>query len=168
MCPEHLNVIPVPETITVEKLSKVLITTDTCNPARAMRRVLIEKHVGPDALEQDCCNHLRNVHTGGVEISVSRFLTTVLRNSLDEIDPTLRVKTLYTPFCRAYDKEFSRSANYYKLQGRCTLVLPLDEEKPSWSCTVWSCKGTGGKARPHLRMLSSNLHESSIQSRVLG
>ena len=43
---------------------------------------------------------------------LSSYLTNLLRSSLDDIDTTLRVKTLFIALARAYDKGFSLSANY--------------------------------------------------------
>ena len=45
------------------------------------------------------------------------FLTQELKESLDNINPMLRVSTLWMSFARAYDKEFSLAANYPKGHG---------------------------------------------------
>ena len=52
-----------------------------------------------------------------VEIELSKYLRVMLRDSLDRIDSSLRVSTMFTPFARAYDKEFSLAANYPKGHG---------------------------------------------------
>ena len=52
-----------------------------------------------------------------MEINQSKFLTVVLRDSLDKIDSSLRVSTMFTSFARAYDKEFSLAVNYPKGHG---------------------------------------------------
>ena len=61
---------------------------------------------------------MRNIYIGkAAERSLGRHLTSILKSSLDEIDPSLRVRTPHVQFARAYDKEFSRSANYVKGHG---------------------------------------------------
>ncbi len=52
-----------------------------------------------------------------VEIELSKYLTVMLRDSLNTIDSCLRVSTMFTPFAQAYDKEFSLSVNYPKGHG---------------------------------------------------
>ena len=70
-----------------------------------------------DYIEQDCHHHLRNVWAKAVEIELSKYLTVMLRDSLGKIDSSLRVSTMFTPFARAYDKEFSLAVNYPKGHG---------------------------------------------------
>ena len=93
--------------------------TDTCNGAKKLRRILVERIDG--AQDLDCMNHLRNVWIGGMEKSLSKYLNQMLRDNLDEIDSTLRVTTSISALIRAIDKEFSLSANYPK--GPCELFL---------------------------------------------
>jgi hypothetical protein len=52
-----------------------------------------------------------------VEIELSKYLTVMLRDSLNTIASSIWVSTMFTPFAQAYDKEFSLSANYPKGHG---------------------------------------------------
>jgi len=61
-------------------------------------------------------NHLQNVWFGNVK-ALSTHLNTLLRSSLDEIDPQLRVTASISAVIRAIDKEFSLSSNYPKGHG---------------------------------------------------
>ncbi len=92
---------------------------DTCNTTQKVRRSLVDQVAG--AYELDCMNHLRNVWLGNVETALSTHLNALLRLSLDEIDPQLRVTASISAVIRAVDKEFSLSSNYPK--GHCELFL---------------------------------------------
>ena len=117
LCPQLKNSIPHPDGIDIKKFAKTIWTTDGCNAARKSRRVANER-VGGGSSTQDCHNHMRNIYLGkAAERSLGRHLTSILKSSLDEIDPSLRVPTPHVQFARAYDKEFSRSANYVKGHG---------------------------------------------------
>ena len=111
---------PVPEAITINKLGEGgLVITDTCNPAQKLRRILVE--IVDGSYDYDCMNHLRNVWLGGMERAITAHLNELLRLSLDEIDPRLRVTASVTAIIRAVDKEFSLSANYPKGHGEMFL-----------------------------------------------
>ena len=103
------------------------VTTDTCNPAMKLGRLLEDKILvaaaamrgdsGASAgrvLKVDCYNHLRNVWFGGMTKSMSGFLTSAMRGELEAIDSKLRVNTSVESVLRAVDKEFSFCANYPK------------------------------------------------------
>ena len=62
-----------------------------------------------------------------MEKDFSSLLTNILRSSLDEIDPTLSVKTLFITLARAYDKGFYLSANYPKRFGELFIKLMMDK-----------------------------------------
>ena len=53
-----------------------------------------------------------------VEKALSKYLAGILKESLDEIDPILRVTTVHTNDAISYDKEFSESAMYAKGHGK--------------------------------------------------
>jgi len=115
--PDHIDDCPKPESINEIKASKAGITGDNCNTAMKVKR-LVRIRLGEDSTEIDCHNHLRNTYLcTAVEKAFSTFLTAELQASLDNIDPRLRVSTLWLAFCRAYDKEFSLAANYPKGHG---------------------------------------------------
>ena len=118
--PGNPHSIPLPAQIDIQKLGHGgVITTDTCNQAQKVRRILCEIVVG--ALDYDCMNHLRNVWFGSMEKTSTKELNLYLRTSLDEIDPKLRVSTSMSALIRAVDKEFSLSANYPKGHGKLFL-----------------------------------------------
>lgn len=112
---DNSDLVPSPDEIDTAKLSKGVINTDTCNAAQKFRRILVE-HI-PGAYEYDCMHHLRNIWVGSAEKDLTSSLNTLLRDSLDEIDPKLRVSTSISAIIRAIDKEFSLSANYPKGHG---------------------------------------------------
>ena len=66
-------------------------------------------------------NHLRNVWFGNVEKALSAHLNALLRSSLDEIGPQLRVTASVSAVIRAVDKEFSLLSNYPKGHGKLFL-----------------------------------------------
>ena len=86
-----LDIIPSPDRIGVNKLGDGgTITTDTCNAARKVRRLLVKTIYGC-VNEQDCMQHLRSVCMNGVAKYVSKFMNRFLEESLDNISPFLRV-----------------------------------------------------------------------------
>jgi len=58
-----------------------------------------------------------NVWLGGMAKVTTKFLNNLLEDSLDEIDPWLRVSSGMDGVLRACDKEFSLCANYSKGHG---------------------------------------------------
>ena len=91
--PDLLALIPDTDKIDIKKLTNRCITTDTCNSARKMRRILVDVVLQIDGgvvHEQDCFNHLRNVWINGVVKAVSRFMNEYLKDSLDNISSFLR------------------------------------------------------------------------------
>jgi len=113
--PGNSHLLPSPEDIDIQKLSHGgLITSDTCNQAQKVRRLLVALVDG--SYDYDCMNHLRNVWLGNAEKTLTKDLNVHLRASLDEIDPKLRVNASMSAIIRAVDKEFSLSANYPKGQ----------------------------------------------------
>ena len=62
-----------------------------------------------------------------MEKEISSYLTNILRSSLDDIDPTLSVKTLFSALARAYDKGLSISANYPKGFGGFFIKWIMDK-----------------------------------------
>ena len=114
---DNLHLLPTEDGINIDKLGQLgTITTDTCNNAQKQRQ-LLSQNIEGEVIEQDCRHHLRNVWAKAVEIELSKYLTVMLKDTLDRIDSSLRVSTMFTPFARAYDKEFSLAANYPKGHG---------------------------------------------------
>jgi hypothetical protein len=118
--PDKVELVPSPDSIDIDKLGGGgVVMTNTCNTAQKLRRILVE--ASDDILDLDCMNHLRNVWVGNMEKSLSKYLNDLLRCSLDEIDPRLRVAASISALIRAVDKEFSLSANYPKGHGELFL-----------------------------------------------
>ena len=87
--PDLLEMIPSPDSINVDKLGKGgTITTDTCNAAQKVRRLLVE-YINGTVNEQDCMQHLRNVWINGVAIAVNKYMLEFLEESLDDISSFL-------------------------------------------------------------------------------
>ena len=101
-------------------------TIDTCHAATIVHKISVE-YFGDVVLQQEFHKHLINVWLGGFEKELSSYLTNLLRSSLDEIDPTLRVKTLFSVLAHAYDKGFSLSANYPKGFGELFIEWMMDD-----------------------------------------
>ncbi|KAL7536200.1 hypothetical protein ACHAXR_006982, partial [Thalassiosira sp. AJA248-18] len=114
--PEFAHLVPSSDEIDLEKLREVLLTSDTCNVAQKERHIFSER-IGGTTYNQDCHNHLRNVHTNGMENAITERLKIILKDSIDEIDVSLRVSAVFSSYCRAWDKFFSLNANYVKGQG---------------------------------------------------
>jgi hypothetical protein len=127
--PDYSHDIPSPDVIDIQKLGHGgCITTDTCNQAQKVQRLLSE-HI-PASFNYDCMNHLRNVWFCGAEKALTKDLNNHLQSSLDEIDPKLRVTAAMSANIRAINKEFSLSANYPK--GHRKLFLEwIQEYHPS-------------------------------------
>ena len=130
MFPNHQHDIPSGSDIHLSKLQYGLITTDTCNSARLLSRLLadkvksaVEQKMGNldgsnvIVLTQDCHHHLRNVWIEAVNKRLSSYLNEVLASDLSNIDFRLRVSTMFDAVLRAVDKEFSLPANYPKGHG---------------------------------------------------
>ena len=116
--PDLLELIPDIDEINIDKLGKgkATLITDTCNAARKLRRILVERIEGV-VHEQDCMHHLRNVWINGVAKSVSAFMNDFLHDSLEDIASFLRVSPDLAHVIRAFHKEFSLTANYPKGHG---------------------------------------------------
>ena len=118
--PNASELVPTEDALDVTKFGQgANVITDTCNAARKLRRILVETI--KDCYEFDCMHHLRNVWFGNMKKRLTKKLNLILRSSLDEIDPTLRVSASISAMIRAIDKEFSLSANYPKGHGQLFL-----------------------------------------------
>ena len=112
-----LYMIPYPDIIYINNLGDGgTITTDTCNDARKVRRLLV-KYIDGCVNEQDCMQHLRNMWINGVAKAVSKFMNGFLEDSLDNLSPFLCVSPDLENFIRDFHKEFSLDANYPKGRG---------------------------------------------------
>ena len=73
----------------------------------------INAKVGEEAFEVDCHNHLGKAPTK----VISKHLSALMKDSLEEIDSSLRVSSSFMAFAWAFDKMFSTSCNYVKGDG---------------------------------------------------
>lgn len=90
-------------------------------------------------------HHLRNIWVGSAEKDLTSSLNTLLRDSLDEIDPKLRVSTSISAIIRAIDKEFSLSANYPKGHGALFAQFMLEYHPGALLLHVERASGSIGK-----------------------
>ena len=133
-----LDAIPLEMGITLGKLDKAWFTTEYCNSAQKLARLAEEEL---NMRKQPCWNHFRNTWIHGVEAETNQYLKGVLRSSLDECDPKLRVKMLFSAFCRAFDKAFSLSRNYPKGFGE-NFLEHIKEHHPTFALYhVVCCRG---------------------------
>ena len=71
-----------------------------------------------ECTQMDCHNHMRNVFFANpIKKALSADLLNLLKDSLSEIDRSLRVGTVHTSFSISYNKEFSQCCNYPKGGG---------------------------------------------------
>ena len=125
--PDLLVLITSPDRIDIHKnLAHSVWTTDTCHNATLVGTISVE-NFGDGVLQQDCQNHLWNVWVCGLEKELPSYLTNLLRSILDEIDPTLRVKNLFSALARAYGKGFSLPSNYPKGLGELFIEWTMDK-----------------------------------------
>ena len=106
-----------PDSIDINKIGDGgTITTDTCNAAHKVRRLLV-KHIDGCVNQQECIQHWRNVWINVVAKAVSKFMNGLLEESLDNISPFLCVSPDLENFIHAFQKEFSLNTNYPKGHG---------------------------------------------------
>ena len=107
-----LDRLPLPTDLTLSKLAKGSLMTDTCTTARKIRRLLVEAVTkaakdsgmsddGITIFEQDCWDHLRNIWFEAVQLQLSSTLNVVLAPDLEEIPSFLRVGTDIVTIMRA-------------------------------------------------------------------
>ena len=91
-------------------------TTYTCHTATLISTIAVE-NFGMEYFRKTVTTICETYRWVALRKKLSSHLTNILRSSIYEIDPTLRVKTLFSALARAYDKGFSISANYPKVFG---------------------------------------------------
>ena len=82
-----------------------------------IRKEYKEKGMPTDAINMyllDCHNYLQNVWIGKMNKDLSKFLSEVTREDLDDMDSRWRVSTNFTMILIAADREFSLYYNYPK------------------------------------------------------
>ena len=93
--------IPPAEALCITKMADHgTITTDTCNAARKLARLLRKmcSNMTDDQINifvLDCWNHLRNVWIGEMNRVLSKYLADLMRKDLELIDSMLRVTTKF-------------------------------------------------------------------------
>ena len=129
--PNRQHDIPAGSQLSIGKLSEYgLVTTDTCNSAQKLNRLLCE-NIELTALEdgikltkeevqvcsQWCHNHLRNIWIGATNKCLSKYLNELLGEDLEQLDNNLRISTNFDSVLFAIDKCFSLCCNYSKGSG---------------------------------------------------
>lgn len=114
--------IPDPSEVNIGKLAGNVTTSDTCNTAIKEQRLLGEavEKANPDGTgtyQEPCWQHLRNIWINGAAKTLSRYLSTYLKDNLDDIDSRLRVSTSIEATFRATEKHFGQTNNYAKGEG---------------------------------------------------
>jgi hypothetical protein len=127
-----VEMIPDGSKLTLSKLGKGqrgFTMTDTCSPARKLRRLIAEcmKQIGEaEGLSQDellvrksdCWQHLHNVWFGAVSKQLNLTLTDLLADDLAAIPSLYRITLeVEEDLFRGCEKFFSGNANYAKGQG---------------------------------------------------
>ena len=83
--PDLLDMTPKPDSINIDKLVEGgTITTDTCNAAHKVCRLLVE-HINGHVNKQYCMHHLRNVWINGVAKYINKSITEFLNKSIYDI-----------------------------------------------------------------------------------
>ena len=109
--------IPQPGSINIDKIGEGgTITTDTCNAAQKIFRLLVE-HINGHVNQQECMQHLRNVWINGAAKAVNKYMTEFFNKILDDISSYLRVSPDLAHVICAFHNEFSLTANYPKGHG---------------------------------------------------
>jgi hypothetical protein len=119
-CLELLVQISHPSSINRKKLKDTVFMGDTCATQQKSMRLKILAVGGKKKNQLDCHHHMRNLYLGKeAEHAMASHMTALLLDSLNEIDPTLRVATPHFAIARAFDKLLKLSCNYVK--GVCDL-----------------------------------------------
>jgi hypothetical protein len=110
--------IPHPFSINRNKLKDTVFMGDTYTTQQKHKRLKILAVGGEEKNQLDCHHHMHNLYLRKeVERTMMSHLTALLRDSLDEIDPTLRVATPHGAIARAIDNLLKLSCNYVKDDG---------------------------------------------------
>ena len=110
------NPLPCSDNLDIKNLKDGSVNTDSCHAAQKAHCLLTEVIPG-QVWQQDCHHHLRNVWFKAMEKALTKKLNNILRKSLEQIAPELRVTCSFSAIARAYDKGFSQNANYVKGWG---------------------------------------------------
>ena len=89
--------------------------TNTCKSAHKTNRLLAQIVDGHSLFYHH--NHQRNVWVKNMLDVISNYVSTLVKENLEEIATELRVSPRFENMCRAFDKEFSLCANYPKGWG---------------------------------------------------
>ena len=115
---ELLTKIPHPNMIDINNLGNGgVVTSDTCNAAKKVLQMLVNKTIEGEVYEQHCCHHLRNIWINGILKAINRHLKGSLEESLHLIPRIYRVTVDLNGIILAYHKEFSLLCNYPKGHG---------------------------------------------------
>jgi hypothetical protein len=117
-CPDLLVQIPYPSSINRKKLKDTVFMGDTCATQQKSKRLKILAVGGKEKNQLDCHHCVHNLYLGKeAERTMASLLTALLCDSLNEIEPTLRVAMPHGAIARAFDKLIKLSCNYVKGDG---------------------------------------------------
>eukprot|EP00966_Prymnesium_polylepis_P131102 3032029-Prymnesium_polylepis.2 len=131
---------PDPSRLGYHQLGGALIMSDTCNAARAAKRLImemiaraIEEDVGPEAWAElsaeqrvektrcyvgDCLQHLRNIMLDSMQAAATKHLSLELEESLAAFSSYERMSTDVMQLIRAVYKELHHTGEYAKGKQR--------------------------------------------------
>ena len=90
------------------------VMTDTCKSAHKTNRLLSQIVDGHLLFWH---HHQHNVWVKDMLDMISNYVSTLIKDNLEDIAPELCVSPRFENMCRAFDKEFSLCANYPKVWG---------------------------------------------------
>ena len=112
---EFVHMIPDPEeAMSMQKLKGGAVMTNTCKSAHKTNRLLAQIIDGHSLF---CHCHQRKFWVKNMLDVISNYVSTLIKDNLEEIAPELCVSPRFENMCRAFDKEFSLCANYPKGWG---------------------------------------------------
>ena len=156
---------PSPDNIGLHRLSEnAVIMSDTCNAARATKRLLAEmaekagrERIGDEAWEEmseeereekvrchlgDCHDHMRNIIIKAMAAAATSFLEGKLADSLDTFSSFDRVSVDGMEVIRAACKELHPNGQYAKGKGREMMETRKQSHKSELWLPIFNAAGT--------------------------
>ena len=102
---EFVHMIPDPEeAMSMQKLKGGAVMTETCKIGHKTKRLLAQIVDGHSLF---CHHYQRNVWVKNMLDVISNYVSTLIKENLEDIAPELRVLPYFENMCRAFDLEFS-------------------------------------------------------------
>ena len=112
---EFFQMIPDPEeAMSMQQLKGGAVMTGTCKIAHKTNRLIAQIIDGHSLL---CHHHQQKVWVKNMLDVIINYVSTLIKDNLEDISPELRVSPRFENMCRASDKDFSLCANYPKGWG---------------------------------------------------